>query len=313
LNYNYYNHDDHELSTVEPCRYRIVPAPNAALRPDLPRRVERKSDDMSRFSSRTALVTGSAVGIGAATAHLLAAQGARVVVADLNSDGAHEVAEAIRTAGGEATAVAVDLEHDASIRDMCDAAQRAYGTVDVLHNNAAASGAATIGRDGTIIDMDIEVWDRTMAVNVRAGMLTCKYLLPGMLAKGKGAIVNTSSNSALAGDLSLVAYGSSKGAVNSLTKYIATMYGAAGIRCNAVSPGPILTPSLASNLTDEARTILLANSLTGKLGEPEDVAQLVAFLASDDAAYINGEVIRVDGGMLTHSTTYAQFMGMAAG
>lgn len=268
---------------------------------------------MNRFSSRCALVTGSAVGIGAATARLLAAEGARVVVADLNLDGAQQVAAEIRDSGGEATAVQVDLEHDASIRAMCEAAQSAFGPVTVLHNNAAASGADTIGRDVSIIDMDIEVWDRTMAVNVRAGMLTCKYLLPAMIANGGGAIVNTSSNSALAGDLSLVAYGSSKGAVNSLTKYVATMYGAAGIRCNAVSPGPILTPSLASNLTDEVRAILLANSLTGKLGEPEDVARLVAFLASDDAAYINGEVIRVDGGMLTHSTTYAQFMGMSAG
>jgi NAD(P)-dependent dehydrogenase (short-subunit alcohol dehydrogenase family) len=266
---------------------------------------------MARFTARTALVTGAASGIGEATAKLFAAEGARVVVADLNLDGATRVVEEIIATGAEAIAVHVDLEHDSSIRDLAAAAEAAFGTVDVLHNNAAASGADTIGRDGGILDMDVDVWDRTMAVNVRAGMLACKYLLPGMLAQGRGAVVNTSSNSALAGDLSLVAYGSSKGAVNSLTKYVATMYGAAGIRCNAVSPGPILTPSLAANLTDEARAIMLANSLTGKLGVPEDVANLVVFLASDDAAYINGEVIRVDGGMLTHSTTYAQFMAAA--
>jgi NAD(P)-dependent dehydrogenase (short-subunit alcohol dehydrogenase family) len=266
---------------------------------------------MARFTSRSALVTGAASGIGEATARLFAEEGAKVVVADINLDGARRVVTAINEAGGEAVAVQVDLEQEESIREMAAAAQAAFGTIDVLHNNAAASGPDTIGRDTGIVDMDVSVWDRTLAVNLRAPMLACKYLLPGMLAQGKGAVVNTSSNSALAGDLSLVAYGSSKGGVNTLTQYIATMYGAQGIRCNAVSPGPVLTPSLAGNLTDEARSIMVSNSLTGKLGTPEDVARLVLFLASDEAAYVNGEVIRVDGGMLSHSTTYAQFMGSA--
>lgn len=266
---------------------------------------------MARFTSRSALVTGAASGIGEATARLFAEAGARVVVADINLDGARRVVNGINEAGGEAVAVHVDLEHEDSIQKMAAAAEGAFGTIDILHNNAAASGPDTIGRDTGILDMDVGVWDRTMAVNLRAPMLACKYLLPGMLAQRRGVVVNTSSNSALAGDLSLVAYGSSKGGVNSLTRYVATMYGAQGIRCNAISPGPVLTPSLAGNLTDEARAIMVSNSLTGKLGVPEDVAHLVLFLASDDAAYVNGEIIRVDGGMLTHSTTYAQFMGSA--
>lgn len=267
---------------------------------------------MARFQSRSVLVTGAASGIGAAAARLFAAEGAKVAIADINTRDAQRVADAINDGGGEATAVPVDLEHEESIREMAAAAQAAIGTIDILCNNAAASGPETIGRDLGIVDMDADVWNRTMAVNLRAPMLACKYLLPGMLAQRRGVVVNTSSNSALAGDLSLVAYGSSKGGINTLTRYIATMYGGKGVRCNAVSPGPVLTPSLAGNLTDDARAIMVSNSLTGKLGTPEDIAHLILFLASDDACYINGEVIRVDGGMLSHSTTYAQFMASAS-
>jgi len=267
---------------------------------------------MTRFQSRSALVTGAASGIGASAARLFAAQGAKVAIADINALAAQRVADGINDGGGEAIAVPVDLEDEDSIREMAAAARTAIGTIDILCNNAAASGPETIGRDTGIVDMDVGVWDRTMAVNLRAPMLACKYVLPGMLAQKRGVVVNTSSNSALAGDLSLVAYGSSKGGVNTLTRYIATMYGAQGVRCNAVSPGPVLTPSLAENLTDDARAIMVSNSLTGKLGAPEDIANLILFLASDDASYINGEVIRVDGGMLSHSTTYAQFMGFAS-
>jgi NAD(P)-dependent dehydrogenase (short-subunit alcohol dehydrogenase family) len=143
-------------------------------------------------------------------------------------------------------------------------------------------------------------------------MLTCKHALPHMIARGKGVVVNMSSNSALAGDLSRVAYGASKGGVNSLTLYVATQYGKQGIRCNAISPGLVMTPAADRNLTDFDREVFSGSHLTTEMCRPEDIAKVVAFLASDDSAFITGEVIRVDGGMLSHTPVYAQYLAAAA-
>ena len=267
---------------------------------------------MSDLSGRVAIVTGAASGIGAASAAELASRGARVVVADVNEGGAKEVADTILASGGQAVAQQVELADEASIASLVAACVDAYGTVDILHNNAAASGPDVMGRDFDFLTMDIGVWDAAFAVNLRAMMLTCKHALPHMIAKGKGVVVNMSSNSALAGDLSRVAYGASKGGVNSLTMYIATMYGKQGIRCNAISPGLVMTPAAERNLSDFDRQVFAGSHLTNELGKPEDIAKVVAFLASDDSAFITGEIIRVDGGMLSHTPVYAQYLAAAA-
>jgi NAD(P)-dependent dehydrogenase (short-subunit alcohol dehydrogenase family) len=182
---------------------------------------------------------------------------------------------------------------------------RRYGQIDVLHNNAGAVELDTIGRDGDLRQLDVDVWDRTLAVNLRGVMLCTKHVAPIMADAGRGSIVNTSSGSGLAGHVTRSAYGASKAGVNAFTQYTATTLGRDGIRCNAVAPGLIMTPAAVRNLSEAEIDMFLRHTLTGRLGTPEDIAAMVAFLASDEAGFITGQVISVDGGALAHSPTYA--------
>lgn len=261
------------------------------------------------LDGKVAVVTGSASGIGECVAHTLAGRGAAVLVADLDGEGAEAVSAAIAAEGGIADHLRVDVSDESQVSAMMARAVERFGGIDVVHNNAAATGADVIGRDGDIATMTVGVWDRTMAVNLRGAMLGCKHGLPRLLERGGGVIVNTSSDSALAGDLSRSAYGASKAAINALTSYVATQYGRRGIRCNAVSPGLVLTPAADRNLTGQAREIFRQNHLSDRFGYPQDIANVVAFLASDEGSFINGQVLCADGGMLTHTPVYAQFIG----
>jgi NAD(P)-dependent dehydrogenase (short-subunit alcohol dehydrogenase family) len=146
-----------------------------------------------------------------------------------------------------------------------------------------------------------------MAVNVRGAMLGCKHAIPHMLAAGGGSIVNTSSTSGQFGDLSRVAYGVSKAGVDSLTRYVATLHGKQGIRCNAIAPGPIFTPALEANIPAEQLAVFVGNLVTPYAGRPADIASMVVYLCSDEARYVTGQVINVDGGMVMHTPTFAQF------
>ena len=261
----------------------------------------------SKLAGRVAIVTGAASGIGRATAHALARQGAAVVVADLNSEGANRVAKEIEAEGARALGHACDVADEDSVRGMVAAAVDTYGGLDILHNNAANSNSAVIGRDGALVDMKVEVWEATMAVNLRGPMLGCKHGIPELLKRGGGAIINTSSTSGLVGDIARPAYGSSKAGVDSLTRYVATQYGKQGIRCNAIAPGVIATPALEANVPKEQIELYKGNHLTPRLGKPEDIAGMVVFLASDDGAFVTGQVLSVDGGMLAHHPTFAEF------
>lgn len=262
---------------------------------------------MNRLNDKAAIVTGAASGIGRVSAMALAQAGARVAVADIDAAGAETVAAEIVAAGGDARAVTVDLSQEDSVRAMVEAAVGAFGTVDILHNNAALTAPDVISRDMDIVNMDTAIWDRVMAVNLRGAMLGCKHALPHMLKRGAGAIINTSSVSGLAGDLALPAYGASKAGLNLLTQYVATQYGKQGVRCNAIAPGVIETPALARKISDEQRERYLAHHLTPRLGRPEDIAHTVVFLASDEAAYITGQIIAVDGGLMSHHPAVADF------
>ncbi len=259
----------------------------------------------ARFTDRVALVTGAGAGVGRAVAQRLAAEGARVAVLDIRADAAHETAELVRQTGVDALAVVADVSDEASLRAAFDAAVSHFGRLDVLHNNAAALGPDVFGRDVDLLELDVEVWDRTMAVNARGVMLGCKLAVPAMRAAGGGAIVNTSSLSGLVGDANRAAYGSSKGAVQSLTRYVATMYGADGIRCNAVAPALILTDIAYRQMTEQAMARLAAERVLPAATKPEDIAAVVAFLASDDAASITGQTLVADGGALAHRPLHA--------
>jgi NAD(P)-dependent dehydrogenase (short-subunit alcohol dehydrogenase family) len=252
---------------------------------------------MGRLDGKIAIVTGAASGIGKATARRVGAEGARVVVADMNADGAKQVADAISAAGGEATAVQADLSRTDEVRAMVQAAVTAYGGLDILHNNAAATHLAAT-RDLPVAAADPDVWDETMRVNLRGAMVAIQAAAPHMIARGGGSVINTASGAGLAGDLRNPAYGASKAGLISLTRYVATEFGKQGVRCNAISPGFIVIGEKPGR--DAVHATMLRHHLTPRLGRPEDIASLVVFLASDESAFITGQNICVDGGMTAH-------------
>ena len=261
---------------------------------------------MAELSGKVAIITGSASGVGEATALLMASRGAAVVVADINVRGARDTVGAIEALGGRATACEVDVCDERAVQGMIDLAMSTYDRLDILHNNAAALGDDVLGRDLDLVTMTVELWDRTMAVSLRGVMLGCKYALPPMLAQGQGVILNTTSVAGQTGDVKRAAYGSAKAGVDTLTKYVATMYGKQGIRCNAIAPGLILSPPAIANLTPEMLDAAFRNRLLSRAGTPGDVAALAAFLASDEAGFITGQTFNVDGGTLAHHPAYSQ-------
>jgi NAD(P)-dependent dehydrogenase (short-subunit alcohol dehydrogenase family) len=261
---------------------------------------------MKRLDGKIAIITGAASGIGKATALRVAAEGASTVVADLDAAGAKQVAEAISVAGGEATAVQADLGEVDSVRAMVEAAVSAYGGLDILHNNAAATRLAAT-QDLPVSAADPAVWDETMRVNLRGAMVAIQAAVPHMIARGGGSVINTASGAGLTGDLRNPAYGASKAALVSLTRYVATEFGNQGVRCNAISPGFIVIPEKAVTGREAVEATMLRHHLTPRLGRPEDIAALVVFLASDESAFITGQNICVDGGLLAHAPYVADF------
>jgi NAD(P)-dependent dehydrogenase (short-subunit alcohol dehydrogenase family) len=198
----------------------------------------------------------------------------------------------------------VSLEAD--VAATMDGTVARFGGLHVLHNNAAITDPAHQALDRSVVDLTSEVWDKTMAVDLRGAMLCCKHAVPAMIASGGGSIINTSSNAALAGDLTLTAYAAAKGGINSLTLSVATAFGKQGIRCNSVSPAHIASPSLAANVRPEVAEALREQCLLARLGTPQDIANAVLFLASEESSFLTGQVIRVDGGALSHLPYVAQ-------
>ncbi|WP_405539515.1 glucose 1-dehydrogenase [Streptomyces sp. NBC_00075] len=261
---------------------------------------------MAELDGKVAIVTGAASGVGAATARVLAREGAAVVVADINAGGAEAVAKRIRAAGGRAVPAVTDVAEEAQVAAMVDVAVREFGRLDLLHNNAALAGPEVMTRDTLITEIDPELWDRVMRVNLRGYALGAKHAIPAMLESGgSGVIVNTSSGTGLLGEPSRSAYGTSKAAIFGLTRSIATQYGKQGIRCVALALGLIATEALKANFAQPVQDMMTSHHLTPRLGEPEDVAEVVSFLASDRAAFITGCAIPVDGGFTAHTASYA--------
>ena len=251
-----------------------------------------------RHRDRVAIVTGAGSGVGRATATQLAAEGAAVVVADIDEAAAERVVASIADAGNTAAARAVDVSDEAAVAALVDFAVDRFGRLDVLHNNAAALGRDVYGRDVAVADLDLSVWDRTMAVNLRGVLLGCKYAVRVMRSHGGGAIVNTTSVGAMHGGDDHAAYGVSKAGIVSLTRYVASMYGGDRIRCNAVAPGLILSETAKEVLTDHQLAEFEIERALPWAADPEDIANVVCWLASDDARCITGETVVVDSGIL---------------
>jgi NAD(P)-dependent dehydrogenase (short-subunit alcohol dehydrogenase family) len=257
-----------------------------------------------RLLGRVAVVTGAGGVIGRATCLRLAAEGAAVVAGDIHGDAVEATAALVRASGGAALAVTVDVSDERSVAALMTATVDHFARLDVLHNNAALM--STELPDGDLVDLDVTVWDAKMAVNGRGVMLGCKHAVPAMRATGQGgSIVNMASVSGLVGVDQNAAYGSSKAAVIGLTRYVATMYGGEGIRCNAVAPGLVESGAMQARLSTRQRAEYAAERLLPWAAAPEDIAAVVAFLASDEARCITGQTIVVDSGTTAHRPRHA--------
>ena len=249
---------------------------------------------MGRFEGRVAVVTGGASGIGAAAARRFHAEGASVLLADLNAEAGEALAAELDD--GRARFRRVDVaawpEVDALVAD----AVQAFGGLDILFNNAG------IGSFATAADLAVEDWRRVIDVDLSSVFYGCKAAIPALRARGGGAIINTASISGLAGDFSFAAYNAAKAGVINLTRSVAIDHARENIRVNAVCPGPVDTPIIAGiNDLQGVREAWDARVPMGRFARPEEIAAVVAFLASDDASYMTGSILAVDGGVTAHT------------
>jgi NAD(P)-dependent dehydrogenase (short-subunit alcohol dehydrogenase family) len=252
---------------------------------------------MDRIKNKIAIITGAGSGIGRATALRFASEGAVVVVTDIRGAAADAVVEEIKSTGGRAISMAIDCGVEAQLRDMIENTIAQFGRIDVLYNNAIKTADMMKKSDDNFIEFDRETFYEIVDVNVLGGVLASKYAIPHMLKQGGGVILFTSSCSSLGGDIAQFSYGATKAMVNWYVQTIATTFGKQGIRCNAILPGVIQTPSQKAWSTPEMDKEFLELQNVPRLGLPEDIAALALFLASDEAAYINGTHYRCDGGM----------------
>jgi len=247
------------------------------------------------LADRVAVVVGGATGIGAATAIRLGAEHCRVVIGDVAADAAEQTAARIVATGGTATHVAFDLADPASVADLISTAATTYDGVDLLFNVGA--DMSTIRADTDVVDIDFGVWDRVMAVSLRGYLAAMKYAIPIMVSRGGGAIVNMSSAAAFQGEPARPAYATAKAGIGALTRHVASRWGKANIRCNAVAPGFTATETIRSAPQwPELHAAALKRIRGTRVGVPDDIAALVAFLLSSEGAWINGQVVNIDGG-----------------
>jgi 2-keto-3-deoxy-L-fuconate dehydrogenase len=248
-----------------------------------------------KLEQRVAVITGAGSGIGRAMSLLFSREGARILAADLNGGAAEETAAIVTGAGGTCHPFAVDASQPEQVRAMIEQALATYGRVDILCNNAG------IGSTTDVVECEPDEWDRVMTVNVKSAYLGCKYAIPHMLEQGGGVIINTASVAGMVGIVKRASYCASKGAVIALTRQVAVEYVTRGIRVNCLCPGTVDSPwveRLLQQADDRvaARQALEARQPMGRLGTPEEVAAAALYLASDDAAFITGTGLVIDGG-----------------
>lgn len=241
-------------------------------------------------------MAGGAGGLGSATSRRLGAEGARVAVGDLDQGAAEAVAKQISDGGGEALAFALDIGDEDSVVAAVQATVKAFGGLDAVHVNAADLSPSTISNDTNAVDIDLEAFDRTIRTNLRGHLLCTRHALPALLERGGGALVYTSSAAAFIGEPERPAYAVAKSGINAIVRHVASKWGKKGVRANAVAPGLVLTETIQEGLDPAFRAMALKGSRSPRLGRPEDIAAMVAFLMSSDAEWINGQVISVDGG-----------------
>ncbi len=252
---------------------------------------------MGRLQDKVAIITGAGSGIGRASALRFAREGARVVVADLNGEGAAAVVAEIEQEGGVGLALTIDVAVESQLKTMVDTAIDTYGELHILFNNACNTDPVMSKKDSDFFTFDAEVFHHRMQTNVLAGVLAARFAMPHMLERGSGCILFTSSSSSLKGEVAQFSYGATKAAVNWYVQTLAAIFGKQGIRCNGIVPGVIRTAGMEMWATDAMKDAFLDMHQSPRLGLPEDIAAMATFLASDEAAFTNGALYYVDGGI----------------
>jgi NAD(P)-dependent dehydrogenase (short-subunit alcohol dehydrogenase family) len=254
---------------------------------------------------RVAVVTGGANGMGERVAHTLAARGAHVVILDRDASRGPKVNDAITTAGGSAEYACMDVTVESEIANVVKDIIARHGRIDILDNNAAALDL--VPQDGDVVSTDPAIFEATMRANVLGPLLMSRAVIPHMVEQGGGSIVNMASISGAAGEMLMTSYGISKAGVMQLTRAIATQYGRQRIRCNAIAPSYVTTPNNEIFAPPGFPEIYKRSTPLPRLASPQDIAEVVAFLASDAAAMVSGQVIIVDGALMAASAIVPDF------
>ncbi len=265
------------------------------------------------LEGKVAIVTGAgaAGGIGFETARILAEAGAKVVLTGRRLGELESLTNSLKNEGLAVAHHLVDISEEKSVEELIFFTVKTFGRLDTLVNNASLTG---LKGDMDVMNMSVDLWDKIMETNARGYMLMCKHSLPELIKSGGGSIINVSSSTALTGYTEYTAYACSKGAINTLTLYVATQYGNKGIRCNAITPGPVMTSKMGETIPKALLDLITAHHLIGRMGKISDIAEIIRFLASDHSSFITGQVITIDGGFDSYMpamVSLAEYMAKA--
>jgi meso-butanediol dehydrogenase / (S,S)-butanediol dehydrogenase / diacetyl reductase len=250
---------------------------------------------MGKLDGRKVLITGAGAGIGRDSALAFAREGAAVAVVDVREARAEQTAELIRAEGGDARAFVCDVRSFEQVQQTVAGAIAAFGRIDAVFNDAGTT------RPGSVVSVTLEDWDMVLDVNLRGTFYVSRAVLPHMVERGSGAIINMGSVDGIAADANMAAYNAAKAAVVNLSRSMAIDFGPRGIRTNCICPGVIGSPAILRMFTDERRAAMEAVTPLRRIGRPSDIASLAVFLASEDAAFINGATLVADGGLMART------------